>query len=322
MGRTIAASVLILAVLAGPAARWSSAQVSLADDIILATQGKANAARSRQTTLGGTQPSPYSRSPGSTDIVFGPDPSRRFAPLSRLAQRPANPAEVVTPGPVRAELGHGLAPAVERLPPALLPTELPGLPAPSADDLDDKGPPTGLTLDEALERLVHFNPDLRAQGLEIPQAQADILTAGLRENPLLFYSSDSVPYGSYSRQRPGDIDHGLSLVLPIDYSGKRRARITLAERQKCILEARYGNAVRLAIDDLASVYVNACGGVAARSAERALGLLTQLLARARAKSRAGTRTRRRSTTWPQCLGARTRRTLLPFFPRFARGFAR
>ena len=44
---------------------------------------------------------------------------------------------------------------------------------------DKEGPPDGLTLDQAIELLVHQNLDLRAKQLEIPQARADILTASL-----------------------------------------------------------------------------------------------------------------------------------------------
>lgn len=294
MGRRNSASILLLAVLAGPGARRASAQVTLADDIILAAQGKENAERSRKPALGhppGTQVSPYRRSPGSGDLLLGVDPNRRLAPLPRLARRPANPSDLSTPGAGRGELGHGLAPGIERLPlpPALPPGGPAGTPAPRDDaPEDEEGPPGGLTLDAAVERLVRCNSELRSKHLEIPQAEADVLTAGLRENPLLFYSSDSVPYGSYSKQRPGEISHGLSLVLPFDYSGKRRARVTLAEREKQVLEAQYRNAVRLAIDDLNTAFVDALAQrQAARSAGRGLGLLDGLLARARAEPARG-----------------------------------
>ena len=290
MGRRISTSLLFLAILAGPAVPRSSAQLTLADDIILAAQGKENAEKNQKTPLGrtpGTQVSPYQRSPGSTDVLLGQDPNRRLEPLPRLTQRPANPAELRAPGPGRADLGHGLAPAIEvlRLPPALHQTGPSGPSAPSGDALDlGEGPPTGLTLDAAVERLVRSDTELHSKYLEIPQAQADVLTAGLRENPLLFYSSDSVPYGSYSKQRPGNINHGISFVFPVDYSGKRRARITVAEREKCILEAQYQNAVRLAIDDLYTAYVDVLAQrQATHSAELGLGLIDQLLAQARAK---------------------------------------
>ncbi len=102
---------------------------------------------------------------------------------------------------------------------------------------------------------------------------------------MLFYSSDSIPYGSYSAQRPGEIDHGISVVYPIDFSGKRRARVALAGQEKGVLQAQYQNAVRLAIDDLYTAYVDALAArQAVHAAERSLGLIDELLRASRARS--------------------------------------
>ena len=72
-----------------------------------------------------------------------------------------------------------------------------------ANGPEDQGPPDGLTLDQAIEIYVHQNLDLRAQCLEMPQASADVLTASLRANPILYADSQLVPYGSFNTQRPG-----------------------------------------------------------------------------------------------------------------------
>ena len=45
-----------------------------------------------------------------------------------------------------------------------------------------EGPADGLTLDQAIERLIKNNYDLRSKSMEIPQARADILTASLRQS--------------------------------------------------------------------------------------------------------------------------------------------
>src|SRR5262249_30275523 len=152
---------------------------------------------------------------GSTDIMLGVNPTRRLAPLPRPTARPAGtaPFDLSDRGPL--ERGHGLVPSIERLPP--LESQPPGragagarigtglvsdaeagrgpraLESPAQgrpDDAIDEGDPNGLTLDAAIDRLVHCNRELRTKFLEIPQAEADILSAGLRENPLFFYSSD------------------------------------------------------------------------------------------------------------------------------------
>src|SRR5262249_53130390 len=76
------------------------------------------------------------------------------------------------------------------------PARQPGQPAPIYGALEvpergDDGLPDGLTLDEAMARLVHVNYSLRAKFQEIPKAEADILSAGLRANPLVFASADN-----------------------------------------------------------------------------------------------------------------------------------
>jgi cobalt-zinc-cadmium efflux system outer membrane protein len=130
----------------------------------------------------------------------------------------------------------------------------------------DEGPPGGLTLDAAIERLVHENLDLRAQAHELSQADADILTAGLRANPIFYADSQLVPYGNYSRARPGGpTQYDVNVTYPVDISGKRRARLEVARRAKRVLEAQYQDAVRLQIDNLYEAYVDL---LAAREAVR------------------------------------------------------
>lgn len=276
----IVAMGLILAFGCGQA----SAQVSLADDIILAAQGKENAERNRESELGhkpGTESSPYHRSPGSTDINLGVSPNRRLSTLPRLSRRPTNPAAYRPPGQEHHETEHGLAPSIERLrlPDAMRRSDLESEPGGAPPTVEEGvGPSDGLTLDTAIERFVHHNRDLRTKFLEIPQGEADILTAGLRSNPLLFYSSDSIPYGSYSRGRPGEISHELSVVWPIDFSGKRRTRISVAKKEKQILDAQYQDAVRLGIDDLYTAYIDVLAArQAVRTAERSIGLFDHLI---------------------------------------------
>jgi cobalt-zinc-cadmium efflux system outer membrane protein len=76
--------------------------------------------------------------------------------------------------------------------------------------ITDDGPADGLTLDQAIDRLVHVSYTLRTKFQEIPQAEADILSAGLRANPLLFFSADSIPYGNFAPQRQGSTNYGLT----------------------------------------------------------------------------------------------------------------
>jgi cobalt-zinc-cadmium efflux system outer membrane protein len=120
-----------------------------------------------------------------------------------------------------------------------------------------EGPPNGLTLDAAIDRLLAENLDLRAKFMEIPQAQADILNAGLRANPIFYADGQLVPYGRYTRSRPGgQTQYDVNISYPVDVSHKRQSRTVVATRAKRVLEAQYQDAVRIAIDNLYTAYVD------------------------------------------------------------------
>src|SRR5262245_8366683 len=105
-----------------------------------------------------------------------------------LGGRPGPSVPRVPTGVSRPGRGIGMAPTPGiTLPPTVAFTEVPlygplAIPSGAADE----GPPDGLTLDMAIERLVRENLDLRAQFHEIPKARGDILTASLRANPIFY----------------------------------------------------------------------------------------------------------------------------------------
>jgi cobalt-zinc-cadmium efflux system outer membrane protein len=119
------------------------------------------------------------------------------------------------------------------------------------------GPPNGLTLEQAIDRLLCANLDLMAKQFEIPQARADVLTASLRGNPIFFADSQLVPYGSDSVRRPdGPTQYDVNVSQPIDYAHKRRARVLVASRALKVQEAQFQDAVRISIQNLYTVYVD------------------------------------------------------------------
>jgi cobalt-zinc-cadmium efflux system outer membrane protein len=121
----------------------------------------------------------------------------------------------------------------------------------------DEGPPDGLTLDQALDRLLRCNLDLYSKSFEIPQAEADILTASLRANPVLYTDVQAVPYGSFSIRRPGgQTQYDLNVTYPLDVTRKRQARTLVAYRAKRVLEAQFQDAVREEIDNLYTEFVD------------------------------------------------------------------
>jgi cobalt-zinc-cadmium efflux system outer membrane protein len=194
--------------------------------------------------------------PGSSGATFGSQPGRDDLLLGRIGtSAPRVPTAVTTPGGVyQGPQSTALRTPIQTLPaarPLLYGTlELPEV-------TSELGPPDGLTLDQAIDLLVHQNLDLRAKQLEIPQARADILTASLRANPIFYADSQLVPYGSNSVRRPdGPTQYDVNISHPIDYSHKRRARMAYAARALEVMEAQYQNEVRLAIQNVYFAYVD------------------------------------------------------------------
>jgi cobalt-zinc-cadmium efflux system outer membrane protein len=195
----------------------------------------------------------------------------------------------------RPGAGLGMAPTEGiTLPPPLPITELPvygplSVPAEAADD----GPPDGLTIDQAIDRLIRDNLDLQAQFHEIPKARADILTASLRANPVFYADTQLIPYGRFSEERPGGpVQYDINISYPLDLSHKRQARMAVASQAKRVIEAQYQDAVRLQIDALYQAYVQALAArETLRYAEASTAGLTRLLEQTQRLLRGGERSR-------------------------------
>jgi cobalt-zinc-cadmium efflux system outer membrane protein len=217
----------------------------------------------QQGIVGG---STVSTRPGSMDSLLGPmpgaggggigmQPGRDDMLLGRVGvSAPRVPTSITTPGGVYQ--GPPTGPRTTALQP--LPAPRPQLYGTlEMPKEEDQGPPDGLTLDQAIEILKRQNLDLRAKAYEIPQARADILTAGLRANPIFYADSQLVPYGSNSVKRPvGPTQYDVNVSHPIDYSHKRRARTAYATRALEVMEVQYQDEVRMAIQNLYNAYVD------------------------------------------------------------------
>lgn len=241
------------AIVGGP--RRGHAQAFLADDIVLLSKGQGEQEKARKMTHLGSSPGaggPSFRStPGGLEPTLGEDGTRarRFTSSRRDVLSAASGAtsnRQRDPGGVLARPSAG-RPARAELP------QYGQLDMPTGEE---EGPADGLTIEATIELLVRNNLDLRAKFQEIPQAQADILSAGLRGNPLVFGSADNVPYGSYSPQRPGETGYSVTVIQPWDVNQKRRVRVLAAQRAKRVLDAQYQDAVRLEIDTLYNLYVD------------------------------------------------------------------
>jgi cobalt-zinc-cadmium efflux system outer membrane protein len=222
-------------------ARPAQAQISqLADDLVILS----NRLRAKEDAKTHQHLGP---GPGSMESMFPVIPGAR-RPV------PGEPSSSMTPGQAR------ITPPATRLP---APTPLYGVMDVPATA--DEGPPNGLTIDQAIDRLVEANYDLRTRFKELAKARADILSAGMRNNPFLFGNVGSVPYGNYSQQRPGGVNYEVTVIQAWDVNRKRLSRIRVAQSARSVLEALYQDAVRLEIDNLYTAFLDV---LAAREAVR------------------------------------------------------
>ena len=88
-------------------------------------------------------------------------------------------------------------------------------------------------------------------------ADADILTASLRANPVFYADSQLVPYGRYSRANPGgQTQYDVNITHPLDVNHKRQARTEVARAARRTVEAQFQDAVRQQVDNLYTAFVD------------------------------------------------------------------
>jgi cobalt-zinc-cadmium efflux system outer membrane protein len=236
--------------------------VGMADDIIMFSKGATEKGKKRKTTS-------LDQTPGTTAGLPHYDPSGRESALAE----PASPAHST---PRAGKHRSSVISAVEHGPR----TTRRSRPTPRVEGLalrhqmdarsavprlygllelpagEWEGPARGLTLDQAITRLLSENPELRSKRYELPQARADVLTASQRANPLYFISANNLPYRPYSPGRFGAVQYAPTLVQPFDLNDKRGARVNAASHVLRVLEIQYQNAVRLTVHELYLAYTD------------------------------------------------------------------
>ena len=194
------------------------------------------------------------------------------------------PRKLVKTGTQPAGMNLPQGPAAMTLPRSVLDDRPDPLPAESsvaggtAALADDEGPANGLTLDAAIGRMLQANLDLLALKYEIPQAEADILTAGLFANPLIYSDAQLIPYGRYTATRPvGPTEYDIIITQPLDLSHKRKSRVKVARAAKSALEAQFQDVVRRQIGSVYKAFVDLqtarLGVLAAEAALRERGAM-------------------------------------------------
>jgi cobalt-zinc-cadmium efflux system outer membrane protein len=118
----------------------------------------------------------------------------------------------------------------------------------------EERPPERLTIEQAVDEALRRNLTLLAQRLNLSVADAAIVAARIRPNPVLSLDVDHVNVAHLSK---GDLTEAAARVdVPIVLGGKRDLRIEVAEADRRIAEVQLEDAVRKLRQDVASACVD------------------------------------------------------------------
>ncbi len=117
----------------------------------------------------------------------------------------------------------------------------------SAQEESGRGLPDALTIEQALTEAVQSNLNLLAERVNLTIAEASLITARLRPNPVLSFSGDHMDWlgtGFNSRNSAGPPEISWRVDVPIERGGKRELRIETATLGKAAAEARLLESIR------------------------------------------------------------------------------
>src|SRR5690349_12828245 len=123
-----------------------------------------------------------------------------------------------------------------------------------------------VTLRGAVAEAIANNQALLAEKTGIAIADARILTARLRPNPVLSFSGDHLDllgtgFNDVNGGGPGEIAVGFEYTL--QRGGKRPLRVEVAKQTRAVVELQFDNAVRELLLEVESAFIDA---LAAREA--------------------------------------------------------
>ncbi len=107
--------------------------------------------------------------------------------------------------------------------------------------------PATLTIEQAVQEALQNNPGLLAERLGIPVAEAAVITARLRPNPLVSASSDHLDWlgtGFNEVNGAGPTETAVRVDFPFERGHKREYRIDTANFGKRIAEAKIADTIR------------------------------------------------------------------------------
>src|SRR5262249_48079054 len=104
-----------------------------------------------------------------------------------------------------------------------------------------------LTIGEAVNEAIERNLGLLAERASLSVAEAAVVTARLRPNPVLSGGADGLDWlgtGFGESNYRGAPQYSVRVDVPFERAGKRELRIALAEHTKRVAEAQIQDAVR------------------------------------------------------------------------------
>src|SRR5215470_6589768 len=116
-----------------------------------------------------------------------------------------------------------------------------------------------LTLEEAIKEAIENNLNLVAERYNLSVAEAKIITAKLRPNPIFTAEGDHLDVlgtGDNSINKAGPLEYSLRTDFPLERGGKRESRIAVAENNREVVRAQLQNTIRQLTLDVQNAFVD------------------------------------------------------------------
>jgi len=116
-----------------------------------------------------------------------------------------------------------------------------------------------LTLDEAIKEAIESNLNLIAERYNLSVAEAKIITARLRPNPIFTAEGDHLDLlgtGDNSINKAGPPEYSVRTDFPLERGGKREFRIAVAENNRDVVRAQLQNTIRQLTLDVQNAFVD------------------------------------------------------------------
>ncbi len=124
-----------------------------------------------------------------------------------------------------------------------------------------------LTIAQAVDEAVRHNLSLMAERTSLSVADAAMVTAKLRPNPVFSFSADHLDWlgtGFTAENNGGPPEIAWRVDVPLERGGKRDARMALADTLKSAAEAQFADAVRTLTQDVTLACVDLIAAQATR----------------------------------------------------------